>query len=72
MVLLDAGTPGTRREIFSEDADDGTRTGKNISHAYVLLSVVRPCLHGAVCHCQTKQLRDLKQKWRGSLSMWLT
>ena len=26
VVLLDTGTPGTRREIFSEDADDGTRT----------------------------------------------
>ena len=26
MVLLDTGTPGTSREIVSEDADDGTRT----------------------------------------------
>ena len=26
MVLLDTGTPGTSGEIFSEDADDGTRT----------------------------------------------
>ena len=26
MVLLDKGTPGTSREIYSEDADDGTRT----------------------------------------------
>ena len=26
MVLLDTGTPGTSREIFNEDADDGTRT----------------------------------------------
>ena len=26
MVLLDTGTPGTSREIYSEDADDGTRT----------------------------------------------
>ena len=25
MVLLDTGTPGTSREIYSEDADDGTR-----------------------------------------------
>ena len=25
-VLLDTGTPGTSREIYSEDADDGTRT----------------------------------------------
>ena len=24
-VLLDTGTPGTSREIYSEDADDGTR-----------------------------------------------
>ena len=26
MVLLDTGTPGTSREIHSEDAKDGTRT----------------------------------------------
>ena len=26
MVLLDTGTPGTSRAIYSEDADDGTRT----------------------------------------------
>ena len=26
MVLLDTGTPGTSREIFSEDADGETRT----------------------------------------------
>ena len=26
LVLLDTGTPGASREIFSEDADDGTRT----------------------------------------------
>ena len=26
MVLLDTGTPGTSREIYSEDLDDGTRT----------------------------------------------
>ena len=26
MVLLDTGTPGTSREIYSEDVDDGART----------------------------------------------
>ena len=26
MVLLDTGTPGTSREIYSENVDDGTRT----------------------------------------------
>ena len=26
MVLLDTGTPGTSREIYSEDADGETRT----------------------------------------------
>ena len=26
MVLLETGTPGTSREIYSEDADDGTQT----------------------------------------------
>ena len=30
VVLLDTGTPGTSREIYSEDADDGTRT-RNLS-----------------------------------------
>ena len=25
-VLLDTGTPGTRRETYSEDANDGTQT----------------------------------------------
>ena len=24
MVLLDTGTPGTNREIYSEDAEDGS------------------------------------------------
>ena len=27
MVRLDTGTSGTSREMYSEDADDGTRTG---------------------------------------------
>ena len=31
MVLLDTGTPGTSREIDSEDADDGTRTRNSSS-----------------------------------------
>ena len=26
MVLLQKGVPGTRRKIYSEDANDGTRT----------------------------------------------
>ena len=26
-VLLDTGTPGTSREIYTEDADDGTQRG---------------------------------------------
>ena len=26
VVLLDTGTPGTSKEIYSVDADDGTRT----------------------------------------------
>ena len=26
VVLLDTGTPGTSREIYSDDADDETRT----------------------------------------------
>ena len=30
MVLLDTGTPGTSREIFSVDADGETRTGFSV------------------------------------------
>ena len=30
MVLLNAGTPGTTREIYSGDTDDGTGTGYQI------------------------------------------
>ena len=33
MVLLDTGTPGTSREMYSENADDGTRT-RNLSIGY--------------------------------------
>ena len=29
MVLLDTGTPGASREIYSEDADGETRTRKS-------------------------------------------
>ena len=32
VVVLDTGTPHTSREIYSEDADDGTRT-RNSSKA---------------------------------------
>ena len=31
MVLLDTGTPGTSGEIYSEDADDGTRSTRFIT-----------------------------------------
>ena len=27
----------------------------------VLLSIVCSCLHGAVCHCRTEQIRDSRQ-----------
>ena len=37
MVLLDTGTPGTSREIYSEDADDETRT-RNLAIAFELYS----------------------------------
>ena len=30
LVLPDTGTPGTSREIYSEDADDGTRTRNSL------------------------------------------
>ena len=38
VVLLDTGTPGTSREIYSEDADDGTRT-RNLSYKLSALSI---------------------------------
>ena len=41
MVLLDTGTPGTSRENFSEDADDGTRT---------FLSCIAQWLEHSVCN----------------------
>ena len=37
MVLLGTGTPGTSREIYSENADDDTRT-RNTSIAFELFS----------------------------------
>ena len=42
MVLLDTGTPGTSREIYSEDADGETRTHNPwnlIKTLYVLVVV---------------------------------
>ena len=38
MVILDTGTPDTSRQIYSEDADDGTRT-RNLS---VINLVLKP------------------------------
>ena len=39
----------------------------------VLLSVVHPCLDGAVHHGQLRNKPcDSKQKWRGNCSMWPT
>ena len=40
MVLLDTGTPGTSREIYSEDANDETRT-HDPSVDFLNLSVLR-------------------------------
>ena len=46
MVLLDTGTPGTSREIFSEDADNGTRT-RNPSRMPIMgLELATPRLRG--------------------------
>ena len=42
MVLLDTGTHGTSREIFSEDADDGTRTRKFLYWYQEFLYPVEP------------------------------
>ena len=33
MVLLDTGTPGTSREIFSKDADDGSCIAQWLEHS---------------------------------------
>ena len=38
MVLLDTGAPGTSREIYSEDADDGTRTRNSSVIVFELFS----------------------------------
>ena len=39
MVLLYTGTPGTSREIYSEDADDGTRGVASSSPVIGILTV---------------------------------
>ena len=41
VVLLDTGTPGTSGEIYSKDADDGTRT-RNPSVTWLEYSVYNP------------------------------
>ena len=33
VVLPDTGTPGTSREIYSEDADNGTRLAQWLEHS---------------------------------------
>ena len=38
MVLLDTGTPGTSREIYSEDADGEIRTRNPSAIAFELFS----------------------------------
>ena len=38
MVLLDTGTPGTSREIYSEDADGGTKLNSFPAIAFELHS----------------------------------
>ena len=39
VVLLDTGTPATSREIFSEDADDGTRTRNPLDYKPSALAI---------------------------------
>ena len=39
VVLLDAGSPGTSGEIYSEDANDGTRTCSPLGHKPSALAI---------------------------------
>ena len=52
MVLLDTETSGTTREIYSEDADDGTRTG-NLSVINSVLAVF--CEARKPVFCETRK-----------------
>ena len=47
MVLLDRGTPGTSREIYSKDADDGTGT-RNLFELFS--SMARALTNLRCCH----------------------
>ena len=48
MVLLDTGTPGTSGDIYSEDADDGTRT-RNQSRGHKLSALVTELYSPSYC-----------------------
>ena len=39
MILLDTGTPGTSREIFSEDADDGDSNSQPLDYKPSALAI---------------------------------
>ena len=43
VVLLDTGTPGTSREIYSEDADDETRKLWLYEKPWACISWYGPC-----------------------------
>ena len=48
MVLLGTGTPGTSREIYSEDANDETQGGSK--HEWHTLEFsTRTAMHGTSC-----------------------
>ena len=62
MVLLDTGTPGTSREICSEDADDGTRirskaiAGKELSLSSWCIASLYVCHFSTVVLCPVEPL----------------
>ena len=69
MVLLDTGTHGTSREIFSEDADDGTRTpirrllGLGSSESMLVWGGVFPLDYSFVCKPKVMKFRTQFKKF---------
>ena len=68
VVLLDTGTPGTSREIFSEDADDGARTrNPSITNRVLYPSAsslkISPLVPGASVSSRTTVLTGWENNW---------
>ena len=67
VVLLDTGTPGTSREIYSEDADGETRTRNPSALAIELYSSISNCWEGVefiqLMYCINIYLSFLNCDW---------